>query len=61
MDLVLDGTVKVKGTLFFSPKDGLIVGIDQTTSTDMNISGTGEQMFSMIQSSTVDSKVTLAK
>ena len=61
MDLVLDGTIKVKGTAYFAPKEGIIVGIDQATTTDMNISGTGEQMFSMTQSSTVASKVTLSK
>lgn len=61
MELVLDGTVKVKGIAYFAPKEGLLVGVDQTTTTDMNISGTGEQMISIVQSSTSTSKVTLVK
>jgi hypothetical protein len=61
MELVLDGTVKVKGVAYFAPKEGLLIGIDQTTVTDMNISGTGEQMFTMVQSATTVSKVTLVK
>ena len=61
MELVLDGTVKVKGTAHFAPKEGLIVGIDQSTTTDMNISGTGEQMISIVQSSSSASTVTLVK
>ena len=61
MELVLDGTIKVKGTAYFAPKEGLLVGVDQTTTTDMNISGTGEQMISIVQSSTAASKVTLVK
>jgi hypothetical protein len=61
MDLVLDGTVKVKGIAHFAPKEGLLVGVEQSTTTDMNISGTGEQMITIIQSSSVTSKVTLTK
>jgi hypothetical protein len=61
MELVLDGTIKVKGIAYFAPKEGMLVGIDQTTTTDMNISGTGEQMITIVQSSTAASKVTLVK
>ncbi|MCX6134025.1 MAG: hypothetical protein NTU47_09460 [Ignavibacteriales bacterium] len=61
MELVIDGTIKVKGTAYFAPKEGLLVGVDQTTTTDTNISGTGEQMFTAVQSSTAASKVTLVK
>ncbi len=61
MELVLDGTVKVKGIGYFAPKEGVLVGINQTTITDMNVSGTGEQMFTMTQSATATSKVTLVK
>jgi hypothetical protein len=58
-ELVIDGTAKVKGIAYFAPKEGLLVGIDQTTTTDTNISGTGEQMIAITQSSTSSSKVTL--
>ena len=61
MDLVLDGTVKVKGIAYFAPNEGLLIGVEQTTISDMNISGTGEQMFSMTQSTTASSNVALAK
>ena len=61
MELVLDGTVKVKGVVYFASNEGLLVGIEQTSTTDMNVSGTGEQMFTMTQSATTSSKVTLVK
>jgi hypothetical protein len=61
MELVLDGTIKVKGIAYFAPKEGIIVGVDQTTDTDTNISGTGEQMITIVQSAAVVSKVTLIK
>jgi len=61
MELVLDGTLKIKGVAYFAPKEGLIVGIDQTTTSDTNISGTGEQMITIVQSSTAATKVTLVK
>jgi hypothetical protein len=61
MDLVLDGTIKVKGIAYFAPKEGMIVGVDQTTDTDTNISGTGEQMITIVQSAAVVTKVTLVK
>ncbi len=61
MDLVLDGTIKVKGTAYFAPKEGLLIGVDQSTTTDMNISGTGEQMITIVQASTATSKVTLVR
>jgi hypothetical protein len=61
MEMVLDGTVKSKGTMFFAPKEGLMVSLEQTSTNDMNISGTGEQMFTAVQSTTSVSKVVLVK
>ena len=61
MELVIDGTVKSKGTTFFAPKEGLLVSVDSESTTDMNISGTGEQMFTMTQAMKSIQKMKLAK
>ena len=61
MDLVLDGTIKIKGTAYFAPAEGLLVGVDQATTTDTNISGTGEQMITITQAATVTTQVRLVK
>ena len=61
MELVIDGTGKTKGTSYFAPKQGILVSAESTGSSDMNISGAGEQMFTMTQSMTTTSKVTLVK
>jgi len=61
MELVLDGSVKSKGTVYFAPKEGLMVSLEQTSTNEMNISGTGEQMFTAVQSTTSASKVVLVK
>jgi hypothetical protein len=61
MEMVIDGTNKMKGTLYFAAKEGVLVSAQQSTTSDANISGTGEQMFSMTQSTTTSSKVVLAK
>lgn len=61
MELVIDGTTKTKGTLFISQKDGLMVSLEQKMDMDTNISGTGEQMFTMTQTATTLSNVNLVK
>jgi hypothetical protein len=61
MEMVVDGTTKSKGTTFFAPKEGLLVSIDSESTSDMNISGTGEQMFTAIQSTKSAQKMKLAK
>jgi len=61
MELVLDGTVKSKGTVYFAPKEGFMVSLEQTSTNETNISGTGEQMFTATQSTTSTSKVVLVK
>jgi hypothetical protein len=61
MEMVIDGNVKTKGTAYFAPAEGLLLSIDQTSTTEMNISGTGEQMFTGTQSITQSSKVKLVK
>jgi hypothetical protein len=61
MELVLDGTLKIKGTAYFAPKEGLLVSVEQSTASDMNISGSGEQMFTAVQSTTSQSKISLEK
>ena len=61
MEMVIDGTNKMKGTLYFDAKAGLIVSVQQSTTSESTISGTGEQMFSMTQSSSTSSKVALVK
>ena len=61
MEMVLDGTVKSKGTMYFAPKEGLMVALEQTSANEMNISGTGEQMFTATNSTTTTSKIVLVK
>lgn len=61
IDLVLDGTVKTKGSAYFAHKEGILVSIESTTNTDMTVSGTGEQMFTQTQSATSKSKMVLEK
>jgi hypothetical protein len=61
MEMVIDGTTKSKGTTFFAPKEGLLVSVESESTTDMNISGTGEQMFTATQSSKTAQKMKLAK
>ena len=61
MEMVVDGTSKTKGMTFFAPKEGLLVSVDTESTTDMNISGTGEQMFTATQSTKTAQKMKLAK
>jgi hypothetical protein len=61
MELVIDGTVKSKGTTFFAPKEGLLISVDAESTTDLNVSGTGEQMFTMTQSMSSTQNMKLAK
>jgi hypothetical protein len=61
MDLVLDGTVKTKGTAFFAQKEGILVSIESSSDNDMTISGTGEQMFTQTQTVSSKSKMVLQK
>jgi hypothetical protein len=61
MELVIDGTVKSKGTAYFAPKAGLLVSVESSSTNDMNISGAGEQMFTATQTVTSNSKMVLLK
>lgn len=61
MDLVLDGTVKSSGTAYFAPKEGLLVHLENSSTSDLNISATGEQMFTATQSTTSVQQVALVK
>ena len=61
MEMVVDGTTKMKGTIYFATKEGMLVSVQQTTTSETNISGTGEQMFSATQSTTSTSKAILVK
>ena len=61
MEMVIDGTTKSKGTTYFAPKEGLLVSVETESTSDMNISGTGEQMFTATQSTTSAQKMMLAK
>lgn len=61
MELVIDGTSKSKGTAYFAPKFGILVAVESSNTSETNISGAGEQMFSGTQSTTVTSKVVLVK
>jgi hypothetical protein len=61
IDLVLDGTVKTKGSAYFAHKEGLLVSIESITDNDMTVSGTGEQMFTQTQSTSSTSKMALEK
>ena len=61
MEMVLDGTTKSKGTTFFAPKEGILISVDNETSSDMNVSGSGEQNFTATVTSTSAQKMKLAK
>jgi hypothetical protein len=61
MEMVVQGTTKSKGTALFAPKEGIFVSVDNDATSDMNISGSGEQMFTMTQSSKSAQKMRLAK
>ncbi|MCX6142740.1 MAG: hypothetical protein NTZ35_05925 [Ignavibacteriales bacterium] len=61
LEFVIDGTTKSKGTAFFAPKEGVLVSTESESTTEMNISGTGEQTFTMTQSSSTSQKMKLAK
>ena len=61
MEIVVDGTVKTKGTMFFAPKQGVLVSVESTSTGDSNVSGTGEQMFTRTQTSSSVSKIVLVK
>ena len=61
MELVIDGTVKSKGTAYLAPKAGLLVHVESSSTNDMNITGAGEQMFTATQSVTSNSKMVLVK
>lgn len=61
MELVVDGTVKSKGTAYFAPGAGILVSVESSSTNDMNISGAGEQMFTATQSVTSNSKMVLVK
>jgi len=61
MEMVVDGTTKSKGTTFFAPKEGLLISVESQSTTDMNISGTGEQMFTATQSSKTSHIMKLTK
>ena len=47
--------------LYFAPKEGLMVALEQTSTNEMNISGNGEQMFLATNSTTSTSKIVLVK
>lgn len=61
IDLVLDGTVKTKGSAYFAQKEGVLVSIESASDNDMTVSGTGEQMFTQTQSVSSNSKMVLQK
>ena len=61
MELVIDGTSKSKGTVYFASKLGILVSVETSNTSDTNISGTGEQMFSGTQSVTANSKMVLVR
>ena len=43
MDVTIDGTVKVKGTAYFAPGEGVSVLTEQSSDTDMTTTFTGQQ------------------
>ena len=61
MELVVDGTVKTSGTFYFAPKNGILVWVNSTSSSDSNISGTGEQMFTATQTVNTSSTMELVR
>jgi len=61
VEFVVDGTTKSKGTAFFAPKEGVLVSIESSSTTEMNVSGTGEQTFTMTQSLSSSQAMKLAK
>ena len=61
IDLVIDGTLKTKGSAYFAHKEGILLSNEFTTDNDMTVSGTGEQMFTQTQSASSTSKMVLEK
>jgi hypothetical protein len=61
VEFVIDGTVKTKGTAYFAPKEGVLVAVESSSTTETNVSGTGEQTFTMTQSANTSSTLKLTK
>jgi hypothetical protein len=61
VEFVVDGTTKSKGTAFFAPNEGVLVAVESSSTTEMNVAGTGEQTFTMTQSLSASQAMKLAK
>jgi hypothetical protein len=61
MDVAVDGTVKLKGTMFFAPAQGLSVLVEQTSDTDMTTTLTGQQTGAQTLSIKTTAKIALVK
>jgi hypothetical protein len=60
-DVTIDGTVKTNGSAYASPKDGLFVGADQSTESDMTVTATGSQSGASTMMSSTKVKTNLVK
>jgi hypothetical protein len=61
MDVTLDGTVKMKGTMYFAPGEGIPVLTEQTSDTDMTTTFTGQQTGAQTVSVSASVKIALVK
>ena len=61
MDVTIDGTVKVKGTAYFAPGEGLSVLTEQSSDTDMTTTFTGQQTGASTMSINSSVKIALVR
>jgi hypothetical protein len=60
-DVTVDGTVKMKGTAYFAPAEGVAVYLEQSSDTDMTTTQTGSQTGAMTLSVSTKVKNSLVK
>ena len=60
-DVTVDGTVKLKGTMYFAPAQGISVLVEQTSDTDLTTTVTGQQTGAQTMSIKTTAKIALVK
>jgi len=60
-DVAIDGTVKIHGSAYMAPAEGVFVLSEQSTETDMTTTATGSQTGASTMSITTTAKTMLVK
>jgi hypothetical protein len=60
-DVTIDGTVKIHGTAYIAPAEGLFIVSDQSSETEMTTTATGSQTGASTMSINTTAKTTLVK